>query len=241
MHFPVSLPLFILPISLLLGSAISADPLFHFCFIQENYTANSPFASNLNELKAFLNSKAPTTGFGVGNIGEGSDRVSGLALCRGDVTSAACKSCIIDAGKELTQRCPYNKGAIIWYDNCLFKYSDEEFFGQIDNQNKFYMWNVQSVDDPKTFNDNVKGFLTSVVNKAYASPVLFGTGELELGESNKLYGLAQCTRDLSATDCKKCLDGAISELPNCCDGKRGGRVVGGSCNFRYELYPFVNV
>ncbi|CBI28971.3 unnamed protein product, partial [Vitis vinifera] len=76
--------------------------------------------------------------------------------------------------------------------------------------------------------------------QAFNAMKMYATGELELEESEKLYGLTQCTRDLSSSDCKKCLDDAISKLPNCCDGKEGGRVVGGSCNIRYEIYPFVN-
>ena len=58
---------------------------------------------------------------------------------------------------------------------------------------------------------------------------MYAVGELELEESKKLYGLTQCSRDLSSSDYKKCLDDSVSELPSCCDGK-GGRVVGGSCN-----------
>ncbi|KAJ6419174.1 hypothetical protein OIU84_029313 [Salix udensis] len=76
--------------------------------------------------------------------------------------------------------------------------------------------------------------------KVEATPKLYATGEMELGESTKLYGLVQCSRDLSSAVCKKCIDGIIGELPSCCDGKEGGRVVSGSCNFRYEIYPFVN-
>jgi hypothetical protein len=76
--------------------------------------------------------------------------------------------------------------------------------------------------------------LLSVLPNMAASDIpKHAAGELEL------YGLAQCTQDLSGVDCQKCLDGAIGELRNCCNGKRGGRVVGGSCNVRYELYPFV--
>ncbi|KAJ6991295.1 cysteine-rich repeat secretory protein 38-like [Populus alba x Populus x berolinensis] len=85
-----------------------------------------------------------------------------------------------------------------------------------------------------------KELLTQLANKVQATPKLYETGEMELGESTKLYGLVQCTRDLSSAVCKKCLDGIIGELPSCCDGKEGGRVVSGSCNFRYEIYPFVN-
>ncbi|KAA8524571.1 hypothetical protein F0562_010994 [Nyssa sinensis] len=216
------------------------DPLFHFCFGQDNYTETSPYGSNLNALINLLYAKVPPTGFGLGSVGQDQNRVNGLALCRGDVSSTDCRTCVIDASKEIRERCPCKKGAIIWYDNCLFKYSDVEFFGKIDNSNKFYMFNIQNVNDPTPFNQKTKDLLSDLASKAYVSPVLYATGELELEDSKTLYGLVQCTRDLSSADCKKCLDGAISELPSCCDGKQGGRVVGGSCNFRYEIYPFVN-
>ncbi|KAL6330261.1 hypothetical protein AAG906_040184 [Vitis piasezkii] len=230
MCFSKLIPLcLLLLLSLLLQAAIGADPLFHFCFILENYTSNDPFSSNLNELTTLLSSKVPPIGFGFASTGQGQDNVYGLALYRA-----------MSQAQTLRNRCPYNKGAIIWYYNCLFKYSNVEFFGEIDNKNKFYMYNVQSADDPTSFNVKTKELSSSLSNKAYGSPVLFATGELVLEESMKLYGLAQCTRNLSSLDCKKCLDGAVSELPSCCDGKRGGRVVGGSCNVRYELYPFVN-
>ncbi|XP_065874681.1 antimicrobial ginkbilobin-2-like protein, partial [Euphorbia lathyris] len=58
--------------------------------------------------------------------------------------------------------------------------------------------------------------------------------------SSRIYGLAQCSRDLVRDDCYKCLNGAIAEIPNCCDGKQGGRVVvGASCTVRYEIYTFL--
>ncbi|KAG5568385.1 hypothetical protein H5410_064600 [Solanum commersonii] len=30
----------------------------------------------------------------------------------------------------------------MWYDNCFLKYSNKDLLGNIDNMNKFYMWNV---------------------------------------------------------------------------------------------------
>ncbi|GAU14931.1 hypothetical protein TSUD_47240 [Trifolium subterraneum] len=52
-----------------------------------------------------------------------------------------------------------------------------------------------------------------------------------------IYGLVQCTPDLSFQDCLDCLNGAIAYLPI---SKFGGRVVEPSCNVRYESYPFYN-
>ncbi|XP_008228882.1 PREDICTED: cysteine-rich repeat secretory protein 38-like [Prunus mume] len=240
MFFSKSIPLFFLLFCLLHHAALGASPLFHFCFSKENYTANSPYGANLIQLFNLLYTKVPPTGFGLGSTGEGQNQANGLALCRGDVSSQDCKTCVVEASKELGERCPSRKGAIIWYDNCLFKYSNVNFAGKIDKNNRFYMWNVQEVDDPTPFNAKVKELLSGLSTKASSNPKFYATGELELSSSETLYGLTQCTRDLSSSDCNKCLDDAISELPNCCDAKRGGRVVGGSCNFRYELYPIVH-
>ncbi|KAH0706730.1 hypothetical protein KY289_011806 [Solanum tuberosum] len=106
--------------------------------------------------------------------------------------------------------------------------------------NKFYMWNVRVVKNPKYFNAKTKELLGNLAANAYKTSNLYATGEMEIEENKKLYGLVQCTRDLSNEDCKKCLDGIINELPSCCDGKEGGRVISGSCNFIYEIYPFIN-
>ncbi|VVA38321.1 PREDICTED: cysteine-rich [Prunus dulcis] len=240
MFFSKSIPLFFLLFCLLHHAALGASPLVHFCFSKENYTANSPYGANLIQLFNLLYTKVPPTGFGLGSTGEGQNQANGLALCRGDVSSQDCKTCVVEASKKLGERCPSRKGAIIWYDHCLFKYSNVNFAGKVDNNNRFYMWNVQEVDDPTPFNEKVKELLSGLSTKASSNPKFYATGELELSSSETLYGLTQCTRDLSSSDCKKCLDDAISELPNCCDAKQGGRVVGGSCNFRYELYPIVD-
>ncbi|KAL4387574.1 hypothetical protein GQ457_09G005730 [Hibiscus cannabinus] len=208
--------------------------LFHFCSDSENFSAYDPYEPNLHKLTAFLSIQAPPSGFGMGSIGQEPNQAYGLALCRGDVSSQDCETCVVEAGTEIRKRCPYNKGATIWYDNCLFKYSNQDFFGRIDNGNMFFMWNLNNVSEPQTFNHKTKQLLTELANEAYANPKLYATEETEL------YGLTQCTKDLSASDCNKCLDDIINELSSCCDGKQGGRVVGGSCNFRYEIYPFLN-
>ncbi|XP_062028328.1 cysteine-rich repeat secretory protein 38-like [Rosa rugosa] len=239
MFFSKSIPLSFLLFCLLHHAASGASPLYHICFSKANYTGSSQYHANLNTMLNHLSTKVPPTGFGVASTGLGPNKVNGLALCRGDVSSPKCKTCVIEASKELRARCPHKKGAIIWYDHCMLKYSNGNFFGQIDSTNKFYMWNTKTVSNPTPFNKNVKKLLSGLSNKASSNRKFYSTGELQLDKSNKLYGLVQCTRDLSRLECKKCLDVAISELPKCCDAKRGGRVGGGSCNFRYELSRFV--
>ncbi|XP_052178587.1 cysteine-rich repeat secretory protein 38-like [Diospyros lotus] len=232
--------LLLLSFSLLLQIAIGASPLFHICSTSETFTAASTYASNLNKLIGSLTFRAPFTGFGAASVGFKHDRANGIALCRGDANATTCKTCVAEAGGEIRQRCAQQKQAIIWYDNCLLKYSNTDFFRKIDEQNKFYMWNLRNVSHPASFNRKVKDLLVELAEKAHVERRMYAAGDSQLGGSKKLYGLVQCTRDLSSIDCKKCLDGAIDELPSCCNGKEGGRVVGGSCNIRYEIYPFVS-
>jgi len=66
----------------------------------------------------------------------------------------------------------------------------------------------------------------------------FATREANISGFESVYCLAQCTPDLSLSDCRRCLSEVIGDLPWCCEGKRGGRVLYPSCNVRYELYPF---
>ncbi|KAG7578219.1 Gnk2-homologous domain [Arabidopsis thaliana x Arabidopsis arenosa] len=240
--FPILLvAIQILSIHTVLSQSQNNAFLFHKCSdIEGSFTSKSPYESNLNNLFPQLSYKVPSTGFATSSAGITPDNVNGLALCRGDASSSDCSSCLATAIPEIRQRCPSNKAGIIWYDNCLVKYSSTNFFGKIDFENKFYLYNVNNVSDPSTFNTQTKALLTKLTKKATTgdNEKLFATGEKNIGKK-KLYGLVQCTRDLKSVDCKACLNGIIGELPNCCDGKEGGRVVGGSCNFGYEIYPFV--
>ncbi|CAL9089838.1 unnamed protein product, partial [Musa acuminata var. zebrina] len=55
------------------------------------------------------------------------------------------------------------------------------------------------------------------------------------------YGLVQCSRDLSADDCYRCLRDTVTFIPKCCSWKQGGKVYAQSCYLRFELYPYYNI
>ncbi|KAM3698207.1 hypothetical protein ACB098_06G171500 [Castanea mollissima] len=92
--------------------------------------------------------------------------------------------------------------------------------------------------DPNSFNPKVRDLLTELAHQDSKSPKMYKAGVLKLIESRNLYGLVQCTGDLSRNDCTKCLDGAIKQQPDCCDGKQGGRKI--NPEFRYHLYTIFN-
>ncbi|XP_019167715.1 PREDICTED: cysteine-rich repeat secretory protein 38-like [Ipomoea nil] len=235
------LPLLSIAFILALHTPMAAAQLRHFCANFATSPPDSLYRQNLNTLLGNLSSNTPRNGYSSGTAGKCTDKVYGLALCRGDVSTTDCKSCVADATTKIRELCPKNNGAIIWYDNCLLKYSEDDFFGEIDDVNKFYMANGVEAKDPKLFMQKTKELLTRLAAKAALLKSSYAAGEEDIGASVTLYGLTQCTRDLSGEDCKKCLDDAIAELPQCCGtAKVGGRVIQGSCNFRYETFPFYN-
>ncbi|KAL1562393.1 cysteine-rich repeat secretory protein 38-like [Salvia divinorum] len=234
----ISLSLLTLSLSLLIQTTLSLDPLFTICPTSQNYTANTPYSASLKTTLSQLYLKTPPTGFGQAVSGLPGARAYGLALCRGDVSAKDCAACVAEAGLAATSRCPSSKAAVVWYDNCYLKYSDSDFFGKIDDRNRFYMWNLRNVSGDG-FSQKARDLLSELGGEASESKKMFASGEVEFDGIGKIYGMAQCSRDLSKADCKKCVDDGVGELPLCCEGREGGRVVGGSCSIRYEIYPFL--
>ncbi|CAN7101298.1 unnamed protein product [Brassica rapa subsp. narinosa] len=218
--------------------------LYHKCLEKDGkYKSKSLYEKNLNSL--ISNTSVKDYLYGV--YGYRPDTVYMVIQCRGDSYGSKCDTCLSTAYSELRKRCPMNKGAIVWFDRCLLRISPTTFINEMDLKNKFYMYNMKKVRDPASFNAKTKALLTKLTKEATRkgserSPAqeYYESGDMKLDGKMKLYGMVQCTRLIWNTDCKKCLDTIIGELPNCCDGKEGGRVVSGSCNFRYEIYPFLD-
>ncbi|KAB1223057.1 hypothetical protein CJ030_MR2G022340 [Morella rubra] len=55
-----------------------------------------------------------------------------------------------------------------------------------------------------------------------------------------VYALVECTPYLDELECRNCLARIVSYIPQCCDGKRGGKYVTPSCDIRYETYVFTD-
>ncbi|KAL5579090.1 hypothetical protein UlMin_011532 [Ulmus minor] len=91
-----------------------------------NYTTNSTYQTNLNNLLSTLPSNDDNNnGFYNSSSGNGSDEVYSIGLCRGDIKPDVCRSCLNDSTTRLTKLCPNQKEAIIWYDECLLRYSNK--------------------------------------------------------------------------------------------------------------------
>ncbi|KAJ0983295.1 hypothetical protein J5N97_011550 [Dioscorea zingiberensis] len=232
------LSLFLLSLIFLQVSPSLSDPLYRSCG-STKYTANSTYESNLLALLPSLVYYGSDQGFYKNIVGRVLDQIYALSLCRGDTNTSSCWSCLDLARQNALQFCAYNKATIIYYDNCLLRYSNQNFLNSTDNSDVILMLNIEDVTDP----DNFIKLPSELVNRtfhyaAFKSSQRFGTGEANFTDAEpKLYGLEQCSRDFSGDQCYNCLTGMLPVLQNIA-GKRGGRVIGSRCYFRYELYPF---
>ncbi|KAM4113995.1 hypothetical protein ACJW30_04G037200 [Castanea mollissima] len=235
---------FLVSICILISQAIAQpDFLYHFCLNDKfNYTSNSTYHTNLNQVLSSLSSNTEIDyGFYNFSYGKSPDKVYLLGLCRGDAKPDICRSCLNNATSLLPLLCPNQKEAIGWYDYCMLRYSLRNIFGIVEDTPSFYMWNPFNVSaNYDQFSQDLRILLDSKRVQAAAGGSLrkFAAGNATAPNNQTLYSVVQCTPDLSDQDCSDCLAGAMGEIPNCCDGKQGGRVIKPSCNFRFEVSLF---
>ncbi|KAF7811125.1 cysteine-rich receptor-like protein kinase 15 [Senna tora] len=236
--------IFIIPI-LFFHHVSGSDPLFIWCPSEiPDYTPNTPFHNNLKLLLESLSSNISTSGYYNTSIGEEQDKVYGQALCRGDINSKICEKCVEEASQDILNKCR-SQDAIIWYELCQVRYSFQMFisrmvytgkFPEVDNQEK----NVSK--DPKRFSEVLMYLMNNLSYEAAFVPSknMFASGEIEFSRKITIYGLVQCTRDISDTSCYNCLSSALGDLSACCSHREGGIVLSRTCNVRFELSQFFN-
>ncbi|KAM4113013.1 hypothetical protein ACJW30_05G185600 [Castanea mollissima] len=250
LSFNVSM--FLLILSLLsflrLNSEAAPEYRYHYCSNQTTFTRNSTYQSNLNRLLSSLSSNSTReSGFYNTTVGQTPEtRVYGLFFCRGDLTPNDCRDCVSTATKVIVQEqyCPVEKVAVIWYGECVLRYSNQSFFSVMDEAPLISMYNIQNITNSSRFTQLLGTSMNDIVTKASNAPsgaIKFATTEANFSELQKLYSLVQCDSLISSSDCNRCLGTVIGNLPACCAGKQGASVLNPSCFVRYEIYPFYNV
>lgn len=67
---------------------------------------------------------------------------------------------------------------------------------------------------------------------------LFYMSEFNLNSTLRVYGLVQCSRDLTNEGCRQCLEAMLTQVPKCCERKIGWQVLTISCGIKYDDYNF---
>ncbi|KAF3320875.1 putative receptor-like protein kinase [Carex littledalei] len=242
MHFLVFLCLliFYLPV------AANAEYFYYVCDSFEgtstgNYTNNSTYQSNLNLLFSALRSNSTGNGFAAGTVGAVPDKVTGIALCRGDLDTSTCSTCL-SRTLDILNLCPYYKTAWMWYNSCNMYFSSQYFLSSLANSPNQNLYNINNVTvDPARFDGAVLQLMSEMKSWAVNnSTKLFATGVATnfSTEYPIIYGLVQCTPDMTKSQCQDCLQHLIDDFPKFVSGRIGARTIGIHCNIRYESGPF---
>ncbi|KVH88332.1 Gnk2-homologous domain-containing protein [Cynara cardunculus var. scolymus] len=125
--------------------------LYAVCSSGENYTRTSSFRTNL---ETALSIKTTQINYGFYNFSgrPNSDRVDVIGLCRGDINSTSCRSCLHDSGENLRQQCPNQKEAIAWADECMIRYSNRSILHMNQTLPAIFLFNAKNASDPTRFN-----------------------------------------------------------------------------------------
>uniref|UniRef100_M4EL98 Cysteine-rich receptor-like protein kinase 25 n=1 Tax=Brassica campestris TaxID=3711 RepID=M4EL98_BRACM len=226
------------------SSATDPTYLFHICPNTTTFTRNSTYLTNLRTVLSSFSSPnaAYASRFDNATAGDDNNTVYGVFLCRGDVSAEICRDCVAFAANETLQRCPREKETVIWYDECMVRYSNQSIVGKMRVMPAAFLSNTQNITESQLsrFNESLAALLIDVTVKAASSSIKFATEKANFTVFQTIYSLVQCTPDLTNLDCESCLRQTINWLPLCCDRRIGGRVIASSCSFRYELYPFYN-
>ncbi|XP_050147732.1 cysteine-rich receptor-like protein kinase 15 isoform X8 [Malus sylvestris] len=198
------------------------------------------FQHNLRQLLQSLSSNATRTdtGFYTATVGRNStEKAYGMFLCRGDVSTNVCKDCVAEAIMEAPQRCPDGKEVIIWYDECMVRYSNETLLFSMNSSLSAGLWDSRVNETGQSqYGQVVATSLHELTTETANNSKHFATKEAKVKGSNEtVYSLAQCTPDLSASDCKRCLANATEEILRLSEMEfRGARWVYPSCNVWYN-------
>ncbi|KAJ4957916.1 hypothetical protein NE237_025027 [Protea cynaroides] len=215
----------------------TAQPtLINYVCLGNNYTSNSPFNYNINLLLSSLSSASLKNGFYNTTAGQNPYRVYGIFLCRGDVTPGVCQSCIMTASEEIKQACPTEEESIIWYEKCMLRYSTSNIFSNLAESPEVDQWETENVTDLEYFNQILGVLMNNLVSQASSSSStdMFAANNEYYNSFQRIYGLVQCTPDISHSDCNRCLIGSLAQIHRCCSGSRSGGIFRPSCNLMYS-------
>ncbi|XP_038893571.1 cysteine-rich receptor-like protein kinase 25 [Benincasa hispida] len=228
--------LFFLSFLFIHGSPEVLSSPYRYCS-NNTFSPNSTYLSNLKTLFSLLSSNSSR---GLYHKSSAPPAYADFQ-CRGDLNATACRDCVATATSNSSQQyCPLSVGAVLWFDECFLRYSNRSFFSVVMEQPSLILINGDAIEeDVHGFDQIVGSALNDTVANASSrkGDLKFATKEARFGNVT-VYTLAQCTGDLSNSNCRKCLTNAVTNFPDCCSGKKGGRILFPSCTFRYELYPF---
>ncbi|VVB07789.1 unnamed protein product [Arabis nemorensis] len=218
------------------------------------FAVNSTYSENLNSLFSSLASNVTTTnGFFNTSIGEGSNKIYGLALCGRGYKNQACVNCVEQASQESQNRCPNLMNTFRWttrdIDNvsCLVRYANNSVLRKLELWPATLSDNPLNIESPKSiilFRREWEALVNLTMESATLAPEnssvvhkFYSVIRAEFTEFADVYMMMQCTPDILSSECRRCLRQCVLNFQNNNWGSQGGAGRLPSCYFRWDLYP----
>ncbi|KAF5763497.1 putative protein kinase RLK-Pelle-DLSV family [Helianthus annuus] len=227
-----------------LTTAQSTDFGVYKCRTTHNFTTTSYQQITETALTSLTGNVAKNGGFHHSTAGNTTGTpITAVALCRGDIGPEDCENCVKNSIPSLQRNCPNQTEAAAWYSNCMIRYSDRKIIGIVDNWTFSELFNTARVSDSGEFDSALSNLTVRLQSEAAGGDSFrkLAVGSVTFGQDSvTIYGIMQCTPDLSKEQCSECLDGAVRELRRCCSGRVAARVFYPNCFVRYSNEHFYN-
>ncbi|KAK9714869.1 hypothetical protein RND81_06G126500 [Saponaria officinalis] len=207
-----------------------------YCSEKVHDNQEKTYQNNLNLLLSNLTSEAVTKKFYNASIDEGLNRVEAIFLCNGVYTAQVCSNCITVASGQIQQKCPKDVEAIIWYGQCMLRYSNRSILSTEDDS----VYRIFEFGPKKytRFDQELASTLIDLSNTVNVddSQLAFANAVVYVEEAIGLITFVDCTPDLTRSDCKKCLQTGLNRLEM--NGIQLRTLVQPSCRLAYYYVDF---
>ncbi|KAF8747295.1 hypothetical protein HU200_013241 [Digitaria exilis] len=207
----------------------------------------SPYGNNVGELLSTLSgagSAAPVDNWWFRTATVGS--VSGLAMCFADSDATWCRKCLTFLiSKYLPYKCDHSRNAsVVTSGGCVVRYADAPFFGSasgVDSDELVVVSSTHPTYDAAAMREARRTLLSQLAETAGEEALRFATGSqgymVRHGGSQVMYGMAQCTRDLPASECTACLLDLLAVMYKdvSVTNNTEASVMGFSCYLTYQI------
>lgn len=185
---------------------------------------DSTYMTNLNNVLDSISSNFVTSRFYNFSSGQNLKIAHGIGLCEGDLESDTCRSCLANSAMKLRQLCSDRKEAVGWYEKCMLRYSNNSIIHIPENKPDYCLRSaVANSGDHSQFNSAVKDHMAILREQAARSSSKFANDSMSFADNVKIYGMVQCTPDLTVQQCNECLDNVLGVVSRCLQGNFSGK------------------
>ncbi|XP_010447300.1 PREDICTED: LOW QUALITY PROTEIN: cysteine-rich repeat secretory protein 59 [Camelina sativa] len=220
-----------------------SDHMDTFCIkTSRNTTHNTTYNTNLNTmLSTFRNQSSIVNYYNLTTGSLASDTVYGMFLCTGDVNITTCHNCVKNATIEIAKNCTNHREAIIYYIDCMVRYSDKFFLTTTLETQPNSIWSSDDII-PKSLGPFKKRLYKKmgevIVRSSMLSSALtpyYYMDETRFDGSYDLGSLVQCSPHLNPEKCTICLEYALQEITDCCSDKFSAIIFTPNCFLNYYV------